>query len=623
MKFDVNKRVLTVYEDDGTTAFTENEVMFAYETNEYDGLIFFCHEGETQIADLYYLSNKDLKKPILLAKQARIVHYTSDFSKMVLLENYHNYDYANNVKDGGDLILINDLKDKILINTKITNKTVLIFNENDDDFKIIYSKEIQKNPNEVFLPENFYEFGNGENKLLIEGAKDPYLFVKKGNLSIVYMKNVNDDFVGDLYRYENGQEELMSKKTASQFKINKNQTQIAYMNNIKFISHYDRAKCDLVVENLETRKKIILLANQKYYEGNISSALQEFFEDVKYNTLVDINFKRLNRKFKLNILESTIEKYFEEFGEHKSKTFSRRGKVTFYFTRRIGRAFDLAINFAEEFGEHLVINNDFPEDESENHMVSFKKEQIEDIAFFGYVLKPLMSSIENRLYGLSIYDVILESILIQTTEPKGSGIINGKFLRGIIVSPAYRKTVEEAVKKLKLHFQIENDWELNDILEEYNQPFELENDYAYKCLRSNSDKVSFEDLKERRASFTAKLTNEGKLKNKWKSEEALFKLIHGVFVTAVPHASPIWLGRQHLDVYVKEHNLAFEYQGVQHYKPIQFFGGEDNFIKRIELDKRKKQLCEENGVVLVEWHYEEPVTKAVLKKKLNALNIFI
>ena len=55
-----------------------------------------------------------------------------------------------------------------------------------------------------------------------------------------------------------------------------------------------------------------------------------------------------------------------------------------------------------------------------------------------------------------------------------------------------------------------------------------------------------------------------------------------------------------------------EYQGVQHYHPVEFFGGEDALNLRLELDSRKRKACEERGVRLIEWDYQtEPTEKNV------------
>ncbi len=94
----------------------------------------------------------------------------------------------------------------------------------------------------------------------------------------------------------------------------------------------------------------------------------------------------------------------------------------------------------------------------------------------------------------------------------------------------------------------------------------------------------------------------------WVSETNLFNAINLFFDTenVVQHASPKWLGRQHLDIYFPELNIGIEYQGKQHNEPINFFGGEDAFNKTIERDERKKQLCLENSCLLF---YVYPSTK--------------
>ena len=87
----------------------------------------------------------------------------------------------------------------------------------------------------------------------------------------------------------------------------------------------------------------------------------------------------------------------------------------------------------------------------------------------------------------------------------------------------------------------------------------------------------------------------------WISETELFYKISEYFKKdeVIHHASPKWLGRQHLDIYFPKLNIGIEYQGAQHYEPIEFFGGQEAFEKTIERDKRKKQLCEKNKCDLI------------------------
>ena len=73
-----------------------------------------------------------------------------------------------------------------------------------------------------------------------------------------------------------------------------------------------------------------------------------------------------------------------------------------------------------------------------------------------------------------------------------------------------------------------------------------------------------------------------------------------------------WLGRQHLDFYLSEYNLAIECQGKQHFEPSTFGGitieeAKTNFERLKELDKRKFKLCQENNILLEFINYDEKV----------------
>ena len=66
------------------------------------------------------------------------------------------------------------------------------------------------------------------------------------------------------------------------------------------------------------------------------------------------------------------------------------------------------------------------------------------------------------------------------------------------------------------------------------------------------------------------------------------------------HGRTKWLGKQHIDIWIPKYRIGVEYQGEQHQKPIEFFGGEDGFVKNKERDERKKRLFKENHSTLIE-----------------------
>lgn len=57
------------------------------------------------------------------------------------------------------------------------------------------------------------------------------------------------------------------------------------------------------------------------------------------------------------------------------------------------------------------------------------------------------------------------------------------------------------------------------------------------------------------------------------------------------------------DFYLPEYNCCIEYDGEQHFKPKQFFGGEEGFLRRQLLDKIKTEFCKKNGIKLIRIPY--------------------
>lgn len=120
-----------------------------------------------------------------------------------------------------------------------------------------------------------------------------------------------------------------------------------------------------------------------------------------------------------------------------------------------------------------------------------------------------------------------------------------------------------------------------------------------------------------RTKIRTKLTAEGVIRPKWKHELTLFHAVRKRYPDTLYQYRPDWLGRQSLDLYIPSIRTAIEYQGIQHYRPVEFFGGEEALLQRQELDLQKKRLCEENNVRLIEWPYSmEPVDKNVRKALL-------
>ena len=88
----------------------------------------------------------------------------------------------------------------------------------------------------------------------------------------------------------------------------------------------------------------------------------------------------------------------------------------------------------------------------------------------------------------------------------------------------------------------------------------------------------------------------------WVSETELYYLLKEEFHDKVVqhHGKPLWLGRQHVDIWFPEYGIGIEYQGLQHDQPINFFGGETGFESNKKRDERKRKLFLENNCQLIE-----------------------
>lgn len=88
------------------------------------------------------------------------------------------------------------------------------------------------------------------------------------------------------------------------------------------------------------------------------------------------------------------------------------------------------------------------------------------------------------------------------------------------------------------------------------------------------------------------------------SEMKLLREIQAAFPgeRIVHQARPGWLVPQSLDIYFSDYNIGIEYQGAQHTRPVEFFGGADAFERQQDRDLIKASLCGEYGCALIEVH---------------------
>lgn len=115
-----------------------------------------------------------------------------------------------------------------------------------------------------------------------------------------------------------------------------------------------------------------------------------------------------------------------------------------------------------------------------------------------------------------------------------------------------------------------------------------------------------------------------KPENRWKSEELVYKIIrkiykqNGVIYQHRPHFLRSSLGHQlSYDVYISEKKIAVEYQGKQHFEPVEYFGGQEAYERQKQRDEEKAALSKANGVTLVYINYWEEITPELIRMKIG------
>ena len=109
---------------------------------------------------------------------------------------------------------------------------------------------------------------------------------------------------------------------------------------------------------------------------------------------------------------------------------------------------------------------------------------------------------------------------------------------------------------------------------------------------------------------------------KWKSEELCLRCVKEIFgeKKVIHQHRPYFLrtdkGQLSYDIYVISKKIAIEYQGKQHFEPIELFGGIENFKLQQKRDEIKKVLSQKHGIKLICINYWENITVDLIKSKI-------
>lgn len=135
-------------------------------------------------------------------------------------------------------------------------------------------------------------------------------------------------------------------------------------------------------------------------------------------------------------------------------------------------------------------------------------------------------------------------------------------------------------------------------------------------LNSNSD----EELERIANNITREELGFKKIGQRFVTETELYRIIKSIFPDkkVKHHYRPSWLEGQELDIFIPELKLAVEYDGIQHFKPINAWGGEEGLRKTQHRDKIKETKCIKENITLIRFSYKEKefLSKNYVKNKI-------
>ena len=371
-----------------------------------------------------------------------------------------------------------------------------------------------------------------------------------------------------------------------------------------------------------------LLEEHKSWRTDFEEAgdLREEYEENRYDRFLvqlswsDLPYRYETRKLIEHAGAREENPYVNAFLEQFADIDTGR-KACFIFPESYVSQFFVVAEVCKKAEIFHPIKNLFPDDENIHYLAVFDKRDMDSILLMYHLLYTNGSG--DLFGGYSIYEyslpwyqshlqeegIVLRSPYLPDRIAKFQGCL--PFYHNPAKTVYVRRNIEHILEAG--YFSTELDFFLS--LTKTLMPFFQ---WWYQDLALYEEKDGFRtDWRLARTMIRTKLTADGIIKPKWKHELTLFHAVRKRHQDTLYQYRPDWLGRQSLDLYIPSLRTAIEYQGIQHYHPVEFFGGEEALSLRQELDQQKRKLCGENQVRLIEWPYGLEPTDRNIREALE------
>lgn len=249
---------------------------------------------------------------------------------------------------------------------------------------------------------------------------------------------------------------------------------------------------------------------------------------------------------------------------------------------------DGSLKFSYIFDKYIsagpidLFNNFLKDDGSKIYILKFNEKQQKEIY---EVYRLYYYNLDLYIYDIPLHQIIelcfnYQIKMVPYINEKVKKIIN-KYVKFIIIQLTKAKMITEAYETPEKYYE----WY-----------------YSYKSYLK--EKLNIKDTQF-----------------KWTNELTCFMHIKKHYPDAIyQYRNKDWLSDLSIDIYVPSKKIAFEIQGIQHFTPIDFFGGEEGYKKIFENDMAKKELCILNGVRLIYINFTDDYKQIEFKIK-NSMKV--
>jgi hypothetical protein len=367
----------------------------------------------------------------------------------------------------------------------------------------------------------------------------------------------------------------------------KKNNNVNYVNSEIRIPVWNECSYELSFENTE-QKEFYEYFKTQFFNGSIIDIKNNFnYVYALEKELLQLFKNTEENKYEalLNLLANSFEEVFISiirFFKFYYKEKNDYNKSYLYFLKYDILEFDQLPFYVYNFKKNILDNELAIRISGKNILTDFGKKNINEILPF--ISKNIQSF--EYVHNKEFFDVFFDYPILYK-KLNNSDYKNITYLRGY--DPFYYKEF------FLTDFFFEESLRY-DTLDEKNNYHRGITNIVENAIRNQLRKILIKSENDYRLSIGMPKISEG-----WISETELFYKISSSFpsLKVIHHGRPIWLGKQHLDIYIPELKLAFEYQGLQHETAVDFFGGEEGLKKTKERDKRKRELCTKNSIALI------------------------